>query len=123
MTEEHPPKSLDEWSILIKDSKVNWLAFYAEMLGTRASSIPRLYRAANLYGFFPLFEAIIDSSQRGLTGDPLAYVLKVAANKWREEQEQRNEQADYKNALEQAKEASRKTNQDLAKRIKRRKKR
>jgi len=122
MTEESPPKSLEDWSALIRQSKVNWLAFYNEMLGVRASSIPRLYRAANLYGFFPLFEAIVDSATRGLTGDPLPYVLKVAANKWREEQEQKNEASDYANALEQAKEASRKANQDLAKRIKRRKK-
>lgn len=119
--EEQAPKSLDEWASSIHESKSNWLGFYAEMLGTRVSSIPRFYRAVNLYGFFPVFEAIVDSSTRELNGDPLAYVVKVSANKWREGQESRNEEIQYTNAIEQSKKASREANKDLEKRVSKRK--
>lgn len=121
MTEE-APKTLDEWASSITQSKSKWLAFYAEMLGTPVSSIPKFYRAVNLYGFFPVFEAIVDSSTRELNGDPLAYVVKVSANKWREEQESRNEENTYANAIEQSKKASDKANKDLERRLKRKRK-
>lgn len=120
MTEEQP-KTLDDWVLAVKESKKNWLVFYEETLGTRVSSIPRFYRAINLYGLFPMFEAVVDSATRDLNGDPLNYVLKVCANKWREEQEARNEQTDYADALEQSKKASQQANKDLARRISKRK--
>lgn len=122
MTEEEP-KSLDTWAQEIKNNKPSWVAFYAEMLGVRPSNIPRLYKSVNMYGFWPLFEAIIDSSARELSGDPLNYVLKVAANKWREEREQQDEQADYESDVQQSKATSKQANTNLEKRIERARKR
>lgn len=120
MTEEIP-KSLEDWALEIHSNKLKWVAFYEEFLGTRPSSNPRLFRAVNLYGFWPVFEAIVDSGTRGLTGDPLAYVMKVAANKWRESQEALNEEVIYTNALEQSKKATQQANKALEKRVIKRK--
>lgn len=117
-------KSLTEWWDELSNAKgrLEWLRFYSFFIKQPVSNRVRFYRALNLYGEWPVFEAIIDSCERPLTGDKLNYVLKVAANKWREEQEHRNEQADYTIALEESKKASQQANKDLAKRIKRRKK-
>lgn len=118
MTEEQP-KSLDTWKQEIENSKPMWVAFYAEMLGVRPTNIPRLYKSVNLYGFWPVFEAIVDSSTRELTGDPQNYVLKVASNKWREAKESQDEEAQYESAIEQSKASSVKANANLEKRIER----
>lgn len=115
-------KSLEEWALELRSNKQMWVAFYEDFLGTRPTSNPRLFRAINLYGFWPVFEAIVDSGTRGLTGDPFNYVLKVASNKWKEAQEVLNEEADYTNAVEQSKKATAKANQALAKRVSRKKK-
>lgn len=112
-------KSLDDWRSDIKKDKRNWVAFYRELMGVPPSNVPRLYRTLNLYGEWPLFDAIIESSSRSLTGDPLNYVLKVAGNKWREEQQQNDVDDEYALGVEKAKEASRAYVDNLAKKIKR----
>ena len=122
MTEE-TPKSLDTWAQEISKSKASWVGFYAEMLGVRPSNIPRLFKSVNMYGFWPVFEAIIDSSTRELTGDPLNYVLKVASNKWREERERQDEEASYQSSVQLSKASSKQANTNLEKRIARARKR
>lgn len=118
MTEEQP-KSLDTWAADINKSRSNWPAFYNEMLGVRVSSIPRLFRAVNLYGFYPVFEAIVETSARSIQGDPINYVLKVASNKWREENESKSEEASYADSVKQSQASSIKANTQLEKRIER----
>jgi len=117
--EDQPPKTLDDWAADIRKSKANWLAFYDTFMGVRASSIPRLYKAVNMYGFFPMFEAIIDASSRPLIGDPLSYVLKVASSKWKENQEALGDEADYASSITKSKASSSKANASLAKRVER----
>jgi hypothetical protein len=119
--EEQSTKSLDTWAQEIRDNKQSWLAFYETFLGRRASSIPRLYRTVNLYGFWPVFESIIESSTRDLGGDPLNYVVKVAANKWREAREAENEEIEYANAIQKSKAASKQANLSLEKKLTKRK--
>jgi hypothetical protein len=102
--------------------KKQWLLIYESLLGVPASSIPRLYRAANLYGDAILFDAIVESSWRELTGDPLNYVLKVASEKWKEQQAEIDGDDDYKSSIEQAKKASLEKNQALEKKLKKGKK-
>jgi hypothetical protein len=82
----------------------------------------RLFRAVNLYGFWPVFEAIVDSGTRDLTGDPQNYVLKVASNKFKESQEALNEETAAANAIEQSKKATQQANKALEKRVLKRKK-
>ena len=78
--EEEGPKSLSQWAQEINEiGNTKWVEFYAEMLGTRPTNMGRFIRAIKLYGFFPVFEAIVDMSSRDLTGDPLNYFNKVAA--------------------------------------------
>lgn len=116
------PTSLESWSSVIKKDAKQWLPFYAAMLGTGVTNIPRFYRSVKLYGFFPMLEAIVETSGRDITGDPLAYTLKVAANKWREKQEEVNEQIDYLQSVDESKKASAASNKKLAAKIARRKK-
>jgi hypothetical protein len=119
---EEVPKSLEQWALDIHSNKQSWVAFYGEFLGTRPSNNPRLFRAINLYGFWPVFEAIVDSSARDLVGDPLPYILKVASNKFKEAQEGLNEEINYTNALDKSKKATEQANKALARRISKRKK-
>jgi|OpeIllAssembly_1097287.scaffolds.fasta_scaffold489875_2 hypothetical protein len=112
-------KPLSRWRFELQSiGKKHWLVFYREMLGTPASSIPRLYRALNNYGFWPLFEAIVDSSERELTGDPLNYVVAVAKNKWKEAEEEDSNSEVYISEIEEAKKKSQQQNEELAKKLK-----
>src|SRR5688500_13046473 len=92
MTEEET-KSLSAWRIEIqKIGKKHYLSFYQGMMGSAVSSPPRLYKAINLYGDWAVFEAILASSNMELVGDPLNYVLKVAHSKWKQMQQDEEEE-------------------------------
>lgn len=120
IAEEKPQKSLDRWRHELKlYGKKHWLRFYEEFLGTGVSNISRFYRALNLYDEWPVFEAILDSSMRKLEGDPLNYVIKVAHEKWKTSQQQEDADADYTDAIKKSQEASRKANENLAKKLRR----
>lgn len=111
-------QSLTRWKLDIQANKQAWLGFYRFFLGSRVSSYPRFWKAVNMYGFYPMFEAIVESSNRSLEGDPLNYVLRVASNKWKEAQLQQDESYGYKESIDRAKEISHKKNLELAKRVK-----
>ncbi len=111
-------KSLSRWRFELQSvGKKHWPVFYSEMLGVQVSSYPRLYKALNNYGFWPLFEAIVESSDRELTGDPLNYVIAVAKNKWKEGEQIDESDEAYMADIEEAKEKSRKENDELQKRL------
>jgi hypothetical protein len=95
--------------------------FYEHFLGQPLSSTQKLGRALNLYGDWPVFEAIISSAQRDLTGDPLNYVLKVAHENWKVSQQQEDDDARYTDAVEQSKKATAKINKALERRASKRK--
>lgn len=84
------------------------------MLGESVESVPRLYKALNLYGFWPLFEAIIETSGRDLNAGKLNYVIAVAKNKWKESEQIEEQDEAYKAAIEEAKQKSKKENDELA---------
>ena len=120
MTEE---QNLTRWKHSIKvNGKKTWAAFYREFLGVPPTSLPRLYRAVNLYGDDIVFEAIIDSSWRDLTGDPQNYIMKVASEKWKSHQAEIDGEDDYKKSLEQAREQTLEHNRALEKKLKKVKK-
>lgn len=112
-------KPLSRWRFELQSiGKKHWLVFYREMLGTSASSIPRLYKALNNYGFWPMFEAIVATSDKDFEGsDPLNYVIKVAQNKWKEGEEIEEQDETYMSDIEAAKEKSRKDNEALERRL------
>lgn len=111
-------KTLSRWRFdLQRGNKKVWLAFYSDMLGVQASSIPRLYKALNLYGFWPLFEAIVAASDKDLDGDPLNYVLKIASNKWKEKEQEDENGDEYISDIEAAKIRSKQANEELARKI------
>jgi hypothetical protein len=112
-------KSLDRWLFEIRSlGKKVWLTFYHELLGQACSSPMRLYRAINLYGDITVMEAIVDSSTQNLTGDVLNYVLKVASNKWKTEQQQEDESHKYAESIDEAKASTLRRNKQLAGKLK-----
>lgn len=112
-------KPLSRWRFELQSiGKKHWAVFYREFLGVPPSSLPRLYKALNNYGFWPLFEAIVESSERELTGDPLNYVLVVARNKWKEVEQEDSDSESYKSELDEAKKRSQLQNEELAKKLK-----
>lgn len=118
MTEQEE-KSLSEWRAELKrHGKPHWLTFYAVLMGVPVSSSPRFYRALKLYGDWPMTEAIVAASTAKLTGDPLNYVLKICSNKWKEMQQDEDEEDGYLEEIERIKEASHKQNEEMAKKLK-----
>lgn len=118
MTEEQE-KSLETWLTEIRTmGKRHWLVFYKELMGKMVPYPSRLYKAVNLYGEMIVFEAIVDSSNQTLTGDGLSYVIKVASNKWKAEQQQKDEDATYIEDINRAKEATTAKNESLARKLK-----
>jgi hypothetical protein len=116
MTEE---QNLTKWKQDLKvHGKKIWPRFYESFLGTGVSSLPRLYRAVNLYGDDIVFDAIVDSSWRELTGDPINYVLKVASEKWKQQRAEMDSSDDYAKTIEEAKDISLQKNMALAKKMK-----
>lgn len=111
-------KSLSRWRFdLQRGDKKTWLAFYNDLLGKPVSSFPRFYRALKNYGDWPLFEAIVESSDRDLNGDPLSYVIAVAKNKWKESEQESDLDQGYISEIDEAKERSKKQNEELAKKL------
>src|SRR4051812_2052373 len=93
---EEDIKPLSTWRLEIKRyGKPHWLRFYKELLANEVSDYARFYRTLKLYGDINMFEAIIAASNAMPIDEPLLYVCKVAANKWREEQKALQEQEEY----------------------------
>lgn len=111
-------KSLSRWRFELQSiGKKQWVVFYREMLGRQPTSIPRLYKALNQYGFWPLFEAIVATSDKEFDTDPFNYVIKVAQNKWKESEEQDVQDESYISEIDAAKDRSKKANDELAKKL------
>lgn len=119
MFSEESSKSLSEWRVELKrNGKNHWLRFYAALLGTAVSNNPRFYKALKLYGDWAMFEAIVSSSSAILTGDPLSYVLKVCASKWKESQLDEDEEENYINEIKRIQDETRKQNEEIAAKLK-----
>lgn len=64
-----------------------------------------------------MFESIVESSDRDLTGDSLNYVLAVAKNKWKEREQEDENEDEYLQGINKAKEKSKKDNEELAEKL------
>jgi hypothetical protein len=116
-------KSLSAWRLEIqKNGKSHWLKFYEALLGSPVSNKQRFYRCLNLYGTWALFEAILATSNATIDGDPLNYVAKVTHSKWKEMQKDEEEEAEVNAQIEEQKKLSIKQNEELAKKLKKKKK-
>lgn len=115
-------KSLSAWRLEIqKNGKSHWLKFYEALLGSPVSNKQRFYRCLNLYGTWALFEAILATSNATIDGDPLNYVAKVTHSKWKEMQKDEEEEAEVNAQIEEQKKLSIKQNEELAKKLKKKK--
>lgn len=113
-------KSLSEWRAELKRNSVSyWLKFYYSLMGVSVSSSPRFYKALKLYGDWPMFEAIVAASGATLKGDPLNYVLKICSNKWKEMQEEADEETEYMQEIETIRDNSRQQNEEMASKLER----
>lgn len=122
MTEQDEVKSLSSWRLDIQRfGNKTYLRMYSDFLGTSVSNIPRFYRAIKLYGDYAVFEAIVACADQEIKGDPLNYFLAVTKAKWKEAQQDEEEEINYLAELEAFVAASQKRNDELAKKLKRKK--
>jgi hypothetical protein len=111
-------KPLSEWRADIqRHGRKHWLVFYKAMLDQAVSSSSRFYKALSLYGDWAIFESIVASSNAQLTGDKLNYVIKVAANKWKEMQLDEEQEEAYQKEIREAIRISQEKNQELARKL------
>lgn len=111
-------KSLATWRLELKRfGKKHWLRYYAEMLGASVSNIPRFYKALKLYGDSIMFDAIVSATMSDVAGDPLAYTIKIASNKWKEEQLALDADTEYEEKIKRSIEESQRRNDELAKKL------
>lgn len=112
-------KSLDRWRFELKSGgRGVWIQFYKSMMGVNVSDYTRFYRALDSYGDWPLFEGILASSEKSLTGDPLPYVLKVTYEKWKVQQQERDLDTDYLESIKRAREITHNQNKALLNKLK-----
>lgn len=122
MTEQDEVKSLSSWRLDIQRfGNKTYLRMYQDFLGASVSNIPRFYKAIKLYGDFSIFEAIVACADADIKGDPLNYVLAVTKSKWKESQQDEEGEVAYLEEIEAAKVASQKRNDELEKKLKRKK--
>ena len=120
---EKVEKTLSAWRLeLQKYGKPHWKVMYESFLGFPVSVPSRFYRSLNLYGDWAMFEAILATSTATIEGDPLNYVLKVCHVKWKEAQQDEEEEAEEVAKIDEIKKASQKQNEALEKRLKKSKK-
>lgn len=111
-------KSLSQWRFEIKRfGKAHYGRFYSSMVGFQVSSYPRFYKALNQYGDSILFDSIVAASDRAFDSDPLNYVLKIAHNKWKEQEEELDASEEYEEEVEKAKLESRRHSDELKKKL------
>lgn len=100
-----------------KNGKPAWIRFYKASLSTHISEPSRFFKALEQYGDTLLFEAVLITGNRGIKGDPLNYVLKVANILWKEQAEKIAEKETYLRVMNDVKEKTAAANLDLARRI------
>jgi hypothetical protein len=111
-------KSLSQWRFEIKRfGKQHWARFYQAMVGFPVSSYPRFYKTLERYGEAILFDSIVAASDRTFDSDPLNYVMKIAHNKWKEQEEEIDAAEEYEADIEKAKRQSRRQSEELAKKL------
>lgn len=114
-------KSLAAWRLELKKyGRQHWLKFYEEVLGRKVSRISPFYKALKNYGEWHMMDAITATANASLTGDPLAYVLKVAQNMWKEEQKALDTDEETEAKIKRSIEETRQRNEELQKRLTRR---
>lgn len=118
MTANDDVKPLSAWRLELKKfDKKHWLRYYKEMLGAGVSNTPRFYKALALYGSNCMFEAISAAAMNEISGDPFFYVMKVAANKWKEIEEAKDTEIEYENKIKRSIEESQKHIEELARKL------
>ena len=68
-----------------RDKKAGWSRVFADILGQPLSDKERFLKAVDNYGDLIIFESLVVTSSKRMTGDPLNYVLAVANQKWRDD--------------------------------------
>jgi hypothetical protein len=111
-------KSLSAWRLELKKyGKRHWLKFYEELMGSAVSRFSVFYKALQNYGEWAMFDAILAASTQPLEGDPLNYVVKIAQNKWKEEQLSQDQDTETEQKIQRAIEETRKRNEELEKKL------
>jgi hypothetical protein len=105
--------TINDWVAITKNEKSGWSDFYRDLLGQPLSDIPRFLKAVSDFGHSIMFESIIATSTKKLTGDPLNYVIGVAVSKASDISKDATEDARYKMRLEKSKMRIAQQNEEL----------
>lgn len=97
--------------------EINFINLYRDSLKTTISDNGRFFRALEIYGKWPLYEAILLTASRNIKDDPLNYVLSIAHNKYMEQIKEEEYATRYAMRIEMEKERSLEHSQDLANKI------
>lgn len=111
-------KSLEQWRFELKRfGRKHWYVFYQTLLDAPVSNFGRFNKTIALYGEWPVFEAIVATSNVSITGDPLSYVIAVAQNKWKEEQKEIDAVDEYQQGIDESIAQNKQMNQELEKKL------
>lgn len=102
-----------------REGRAGWIKYYKALLNRPISSPDRFWVAIEQYGELHIFEAVMLTSTRKITGDPLAYILSIAHRRWRETVESDEAQVRYARDLEIGKEMTATRNAELARKLQR----
>lgn len=100
--------------------EAGWLALYEAQVGRSVSQKERLFDLINLYGKWPMIDAILAAGRKKWNkDDPIPYIAAVAAAKWKETYLSTDERERYRRGLERSKRQSAEKNRELADKLER----
>jgi len=107
-------KTLSQWRYELRTlPRKHWNNFYREFLGVSISNYPLFYRALKMYDGSLIFDAILATARQEIIDDPLRYVLKVAHEMWKLEQQELDRSDVYEEEIKRAAEETKKRNLQL----------
>jgi hypothetical protein len=68
-----------------RDRTAGWSRVFKDILGQPLSDKERFLKAVDNYGELIIFESLVVTSTKKISGDPLNYMLAVASKKWKED--------------------------------------
>ena len=112
-------RTIYDWVAITKNEKSGWSEFYRELLGQPLSDTARFLKAVGDFGHQIMFDALLSSSTRKLTGDPLNYVIATAVAMAQERALESSKEKAYQMGLDKAKQRILMQNEELEAKIER----
>lgn len=108
---------MTELEALLQGGQEKWGELYKLRLSLPISDPERFFKALEVYGAWPMYEAICLTSTKKIDGDPFPYLLSVAHNKWKERAQEEESAVQYQMKVDMAKNRAIEKNEALASKI------